>query len=614
MCGIAGIVSTNPSLVSKQRILEGISSLHHRGPEGDGLFMDTNIVLAHKRLCIIDLSQEAAQPFVYQNRFQLVYNGELYNYRELRNELIKKGFSFRTASDTEVIVAAYAAYGRNCLQHFDGMFAFAIWDTQEEKLFAARDRMGEKPFFYYYDGEQFIFASEIKAFWKMNIRKEVNPSMLYNFLSIGYTANPSDPQETFFENIHKLPAAHFLEFSFSEKELSIERYWQVEVNTDHNITEQQAVDKFMQLMHSSVQMRMRSDVPVGTSLSGGLDSSTIVALCNEARGEPYSHKCFTATFEGFEKDESRFASMVANKFGLEHFTTTIEAGEVPDLMEKIVIGNDEPVSTSSPLAQYKVYGLAASNGVKVVLDGQGADEILAGYHKYFRWYWMELYRQKKLGISGEIQAARKIGIDQDFGWGRRLAAGFPDLAGALWQSRQSKLASKNEMFNPDFAFRHKRDLYYSLPATNDLNGALYFNSFVIGLEELLRMADRNSMAHSVEVRLPFLQYQLVEYLFTLPSYFKIRNGWTKWLLRKSMENLLPAEITWRKDKTGFEPPQKKWMEHAGVKDAIHEARKKLVNEKILHASIFQKQIRPHDAHVAGSGEWKIWSAALLYNN
>ena len=588
--------------------------MHHRGPEGDGFYFDDNAALGHKRLSIIDLSSAASQPFTSQDRYHLVYNGEIYNYRELRLELEKLNFVFTTVSDTEVLLASYIIYGKDCVKHLDGMFAFAIWDSGEKKLFAARDRFGEKPFYYYYDGEQLLFASEIKAFWKMQIQKEVNLSLLYNFLAIGYTSNPADPQETFFQNIHSLPAASSLSYSLSGRELMIEKYWQIYPETDLDISETQAREKLYHLLQQSVARRMRSDVSVGTSLSGGLDSSAIAALCSNVHNEPYSHKCFTAVFEGFEKDERKYAEKVSRKFGLQHYLTTITEEEVPALMEKVMKQNDEPFSSASPLAQYKVFALAKENGVKVILDGQGADETLAGYHKYFRWFWQELYRNRKLGSSGELIAAHKLGVRQEFDWKQKLAASLPHLASALWQQRQSKKAFNNPMFNRDFAFTHKRDLYYSLPATPDLNGALYFNSFVNGLDELLRLADRNSMAHSLEVRLPFLQHELVEFIFSLPAHFKIRNGWTKWLLRDSMKEFLPPEITWRKDKTGYEPPQKKWMENSSVRDAIREARQKLADENILDSSMLQKQIRPHDAHEAGTADWKFWSAAYLFES
>jgi asparagine synthase (glutamine-hydrolysing) len=614
MCGITGIISSNPQLVSDQRIRAGTACLSHRGNDDEGIYVKQHLAFGHKRLSIIDLSRKASQPFFYHDRYVLVYNGEIYNYRELKEELLAKGFAFTTQSDTEVVAAAFAAYGKNCLQHFDGMFAFAIWDQKEEKLFAARDRMGEKPFFYYFDGEQFLFASEMKALWKMGIRKEVNLSMLYNFISIGYTGNPSDPQETFYQNIHKLPASGLLNYCFHKKELSVEKYWQVFPEVDHNISEAEATEKFIHLLSDSVQKRTRSDVAVGTSLSGGLDSSTIVALCNELAGPSYAHKCFTAAFPGFEKDETKYARQVAEQFNLEHHLSEIKPGELVSLMERMMYFQEEPVSSSSPLAQFKVFEAAKANGVTVLLDGQGADEILAGYTKYFGWYWQELFRNKKLQTSGELKAARSLGIEHPFGYKHKLAALFPELVSAIWQGKKSRTAHSHPDLNREFAFSHKRDLYYSLPSSPDLNGALYFNSFVYGLEELLRLADRNSMAHSVEVRLPFLQHKLVEFMFTLPPGFKIKNGWSKWLLRSSIENKLPAEIVWRKDKTGFEPPQKIWMQDEKLQSSIMEAKNLLVDEKILAPSVLKKKIQPHDTHVADGRDWKYWSASFLFQD
>ncbi len=609
MCGIAGILSQNKQLISRERILSGISVLHHRGPDSQGLYLKENIALAHKRLCIIDLSEKASQPFNYRNRYSLVYNGAVYNYIELRKDLEKKGFSFHSDSDTEVVVAAYAAYGKDCLALFDGMFAFAIWDEETKKLFAARDRMGEKPFFFYYDGEQFLFASEIKAFWNMNISREINPAMMYNFLTIGYTSNPGDPQETFFRNIHKLPPASYIEYYLKDEPV-IEKYWFPESKIIENYNEKASIEKFTELLKNSVKKRLRSDVAIGSSLSGGLDSSSIVAVC-KALNANYSHKCFTASFEGFEKDETKFAKIVADKFGLELFPVTIDTENITTLMDQVMEQQEEPVSSGSPLAQYKVYQAAKENGVSVVLDGQGADEILGGYHKYYSWYWQELFRKGKLAASGELEATRAHDIFQPFSLKHKLAARFPDLFAALWQSRKAKMASNSFDLDRNFAFSNKRNFYYSLPPTHDLNGALFFNSFVYGLEELLRLADRNSMAHAVEVRLPFLSADVVSFMFSLPAEAKIKKGWTKYLLRKSMEPVLPAEIVWRKDKNGFEPPQKQWMNEKNVKDAIQEAKRTLVKNNFLNESVLQKKIKPHDAHAAVSNDWKYWSASYL---
>lgn len=613
MCGIAGIISNNAQLISKQRIQSATSCLRHRGPEDEGLWINSEnrVALGHLRLSIIDNSKEAAQPMHYLDRYTIVHNGELYNYIEIRDELLQKGYRFSSNSDTEVIVAAYDAWQKNCLRRFDGMFAFAIWDEKQKELFAARDRFGEKPFFFFFDEDHLVFASEIKSLWNIGISREVNRALLYNFLTIGYTSNPADPQETFYQHIQKLPAASFLNYSLAGNKLAIEKYWQFypEVKT---VSEEDASEQFRFLFSQSIKRRLRSDVSIGTSLSGGLDSSSIVAFCDQQLAEQYTHKCFTASFEGFEKDELKYASVVARKFGLGHHLVGIDVSEIPGLMQQVMHHQEEPFGSASVLIQYKLFQSARQNNITVLLDGQGADETLGGYHKYYKWLWQELYRQKKLGKSKELRDARELGVKESFGLRNKLAAMFPEFAAGILQTRKEKRAFNHPDLNREFAFPHKRNLYYTVPAQFDLNSALYYDTFVNGLEELLRLADRNSMAHAVEVRLPFLDHQLVEFNFSLPPHLKIHNGWTKWLLRKSVDSLLPGEIVWRKDKIGFEPPQKKWMENENVQEAIREAKKKLASLDILNSSAAGKKIKPHDAHAANSWDWRYWSASFLF--
>jgi asparagine synthase (glutamine-hydrolysing) len=246
------------------------------------------------------------------------------------------------------------------------------------------------------------------------------------------------------------------------------------------------------------------------------------------------------------------------------------------------------------------------------LDGQGADEILAGYHKYYKWYWQQLYAEKKLKKSGELKAAAALDIKESFGFKNKAMAMFPHFSMAMLQSRKEKKAFHQTDFNREFASQQKRNFYYSLPTESTLDSALYYNTFVYGLDELLRYADRSSMAHAVEVRLPFLNHQLVEFLFTLPPELKIKEGWTKWLLRKSMENFLPKEIVWRKDKIGFEPPQKQWMKNPLVQQKIQESKKILVEKNILSKTILNKPVIPTDASTADNKDWRYWSASYLF--
>lgn len=620
MCGIAGIISSKPRAATegahslKQQLHLMQACLQHRGPDGEHLWInaDGNTGLAHRRLSIIDLSPSASQPMHYLDRYSIVHNGEIYNYIELKNELLQKGYSFQTQSDTEVILAAYDHWQDECVEHFDGMFAFAIWDEKEQELFAARDRFGEKPFFYFHNKGEFSFASEMKALWAAGISRKVNLKMLFNFITISYVDNPERPEETFYENIFKLPPASRLYYTPANSELVIEKYWDINPDVQNKkITDAEAIERFKHLFAGSIQKRLRSDVPIGTSLSGGLDSSSIVAAISQQQAQYYQHQSFTAVFPGFEKNEEGFARKVADQFDLQQHIVSLSAEQLINDWESFLYHQEEPVGSASAFAQYKVFELAKQKNITVLLDGQGADEILAGYHKYYKWYWQELFQKRKLGHSGEISAARKLGIDEKFDYKNIMAALLPDLASVILERRYLFHALNHESLTKEFVRLQSKEAYYTTPELSSLNGVLYFNTCLHGLEELLRYADRNAMAHGREVRLPFLNHELVEFLFTLPSHFKIREGWTKWLLRKAMTDQLPASIVWRKDKTGFEPPQKQWMKSNKLREMIHEARGKLIKEKILKPELADKPIQVSSAYDANNDDWKYLTAAYF---
>jgi asparagine synthase (glutamine-hydrolysing) len=417
MCGIAGIIQSDSSGFSKEHLKKMTDALAHRGPDGAGLWQNDSgkILLGHRRLSIIDLSDAGHQPMIYQSRYTIIHNGEIYNYIELKSALQKKGYSFFSKTDTEVIAAAYDCWEEECVDHFEGMFAFAIWDEKEKILFAARDRFGEKPFFYFSDGKNFLFASEMKALWAAGIERKPNQKMLFNFITIGYTDNPAQPVETFFENINKLPAASTLIYHAGKNEIVLEKYWDINPEEKNKkITDDEAIEQFNHLFTSSIQRRLRSDVSIGTSLSGGLDSSSVVSAINELQTINYKPQTFTASFPGFEKDESSFSKQVADKFGLQQSIINISTDEILKDWEKLLYHQEEPFGSASIYAQYKVFELAKQHHVKVLLDGQGADETLAGYHKYYKWFWQELFRNRRLFRSKELKAAKELGVQEKF--------------------------------------------------------------------------------------------------------------------------------------------------------------------------------------------------------
>lgn len=589
--------------------------LAHRGPDGEGLWQNDsgNVLLGHRRLSIIDLSNAGHQPMNYMNRYTVIHNGEIYNYIELKDDLKKKEYSFLSQTDTEVIAAAYDCWKDECVDYFEGMFSFAIWDEKEKVLFAARDRFGEKPFFYFFDGNHFLFASEMKALWAAGIEHRPNQKMLFNFITIGYPDNPADPQETFFENIRRLPAATILRYNTLNKKLVLEKYWDIDFEKlNKKITDQEAIEQFTDLFNTSVQRRLRSDVAIGTSLSGGLDSSSVVAAASTFAIHHSPFTAFTAVFPGFEKDESSFAKQITDKFNLQQFTCNISADDIIKDWEKLCHHQEEPFGSASIYAQYKVFELAKQHNVKVLLDGQGADETLAGYHKYYKWYWQELFRNRKLFRSKELKAAKEIGVQEKFGFENIIASYFPAFATIALENRYLLKSLRHEDLAKDFVKLQSKEAYYTTPDHFTLNGVLHFNTCTHGLEELLRYSDRNSMAHGREVRLPFLSHELVEFIFSLPAHFKIRNGWTKWLLRTSMNQKLPDEIVWRKNKVGFEPPQKQWMQHKKVQEMIMDAKNKLVKEKILQPEVLNKKIMSKAAHEADNYDWRYLSSSLLF--
>ncbi len=616
MCGIAGIIQTSSGRYHIGDVKKMCDSLSHRGPDGEGSWQNEGrtALLGHRRLAIIDLSEQAAQPFHYLGRYTIIHNGEIYNYIELRQELAGKGYTFRTQSDTEVIAAAYDAWKDDCPVHFDGMFAFAVWDEKEQRLFAARDRFGEKPFFYHAEDGGLLFASEMKALWAAGVVREPNRNMLFNFLTIGYTGNPEAPDETFFEDIFKLPPATSLVYSISDNSIQTEKYWELDPEfTDKKISDTDAIERFKELLTTSVQRRMRSDVTLGTSLSGGLDSSAIAALCKGFSEGGGLHQAFTAVFPGYEKDESQHAKLAATQLGLRSFTTTASAADLARDWEKMSTMQEEPIGSASSYAQYRVFELAKQQGVKVMLDGQGADETLAGYSRYYKWYWQELFRKGKLYGRKELKAARALGVTEKFGLKNMIAAFVPEFATVALERQYLLRALQQKDLSKFFIQHYSQEAYYTTPDHFTLNGVLHFSTCINGLEELLRYADRNAMSHGVEVRLPFLSHELVEFAFSLPSHFKIRDGRTKWILRETMKPLLPEAITGRTDKVGFEPPQKQWMSDPLILDMIREARKKLVEEGILKPEAAETMPQPHNAHEADAYDWRYFSAAQLFS-
>ncbi len=616
MCGIAGIISPNPSRITHEYLKMMADAISHRGPDGEGFWIspENHVGFGHRRLSIIDPSAAAAQPMHFEGRYTIVFNGEIYNYLELREDLTGKGHEFRTRSNTEVILAAYAQYGEDCLGYFDGMFAFGIWDEVEQVFFGARDRFGEKPFFYFIDesDKSFYFASEMKGLWAVGIPRRIDPQALLYFLALGYTNLPVERERTFYNNIYSLPPAHSLSIHLQSNSIIIQSYWDLDRSVRVLMDEKDAIERFRELFFNSVRRRLRSDVEIGTSLSGGLDSSSIVAAASRQRGGDGRYKCFSANFPGFEKDESSRIKQVKDRFWLEAHFVIPGAQDCADNFTRVCYYQEQPFGSASIYAQYKVFELARKNSIKVLLDGQGADEILAGYEKYIHWWLQELYSERKLRqFRKEKREFIKNGHNLDWGIQNLFAAWLPGMAALHLQNRTSRRLKRNSELDESFVRAYYDYNYCYKPFVRELNDILYYDSTQSGLEQLLGFADRNSMAHGIEIRLPFLGHELVEFVFSIASDFKFRNGYNEWILRESMKDELPASIVWQTQKIGFEPPQMQWMTHPAMQELVHESRKKLVAAGILNKGISKKAIRPEAAFAADNRDWRYLVAGTL---
>ncbi len=581
MCGIAGILRFNNELIKVHDLKKMTDALIHRGPDDEGQWVSecNSVGLGHRRLSIIDLSENAHQPMHYLNRFSIVFNGEIYNYLELKTYLRGKNYQFSSNSDTEVLLALFAEKGKKMLQYLDGMFAFAIWDSLNNEMFCARDRFGEKPFFYYLDKNVFVFASEMKALWTYGIPKVIKEDSIYSYIETGIIESTNSTTETYFHNIKRLDSATSLSITL-DGNIDILQYWDldsIEVNTDISFDE--AKNKYFDLFKESIQYRLRSDVSIGSSLSGGIDSSSIVMMIDQLKVIDQGQKVFSARFNEFEKDEGIYIDEVLqNCNNVTGLSIWPEKYQILDFIEKVVYHQEEPFGSSSILAQWKVMELAKDNNVTVLLDGQGADEYLAGYIPEYKSYLTQLFFENR--SEYEIQLIRCQALNKN-------QYSIPHYLNT--ESLRMKIG------------RYKKQMFSQKIHYEKLKDRLKFKLTSSGLKELLRYADRNSMAFSREVRLPFLNHKLIEFVFSLPDEFLLKDGWSKYIHRKSFDKILPKKICWRKDKIGYEPPQERWLNDKYIKEIILSQKNKF--------NIPDNQM--NKGSYANSMEWKLFIASFF---
>jgi asparagine synthase (glutamine-hydrolysing) len=532
--------------------------------------------LAHRRLSILDLSERGTQPMSDSSgRYVITYNGEIYNYLELRAELQRLGHVFHTGTDTEVILVAYRAWGEGCLQRFNGMFAFALYDTVTQCLFCARDRYGEKPLLFAAGPARFGFASEYKALLALpGIAPDYDEFRLLRGLHNASMGLDGDRQ-TVFNGIQQLLPAEAMVLDCRTLDYRIWRYWDLQPRAElAALSVADAVAQFRELLTDAVRIRMRSDVPVGSCLSGGLDSSAIVSLIRRFIHPEGEYHTFTGRFPGTAADEWHYAEpVIAASRVTSHVVLPTADGLAAELAEFIWY-NELPVGSSSQYAQYCVFRLAKEQGITVLLDGQGADELLGGYEQYFRFYVQALTeRGETERLRRELPAIRQrypLALTPPArGWRDRLPFGL-----RRWLSHRLGIGT-NLLYGlkPEVARRVAQENQRGRVARFDaLSSALYQDSFSMYLTTLLRYGDRNSMAHSREVRLPFCDHRLAELVLSLPPQYLMGEVQTKRLLRESMRGILPEEVRTRWNKQGFRPPQESWFQGpllALAEDLLH---------------------------------------------
>jgi asparagine synthase (glutamine-hydrolysing) len=530
MCGIAGIIGDYNEI----QLDAMLTSQHHRGPDATGKYFDGGCVaLGHNRLAIIDLTEQSNQPFVDNTgRYSIVFNGEIYNYIELKTDLLNL-YNFKTESDTEVLLAAFIVYGTACLQKFNGMFAFAIWDNQEKKIFAARDRFGVKPFYYSIKNHSLYFSSEIKALHAAGISKIPNEKVWASYFAYG---SYGMPDETFWESIVQLPAGYYLEYQ--NKNLITKKWYCFEdevAKQPKNLTFEQAKEQYVALLKDSVNLRFRADVPVGFNISGGLDSSVLLALVNLQENSDDKLNCntrlrqaqtdtivkqqsainaYTFYTNNPDYDELPWVEKMISKTNNPLTKVLLQADEVPDFAQKMAVQQDEPYGGIPTLAYAKIFEQARKDEVLVLLDGQGMDEQWAGYDYYIQ--------ENEATIQGV----------QDSPY-------------------------KTHMFSDSFLAKAEKPVYPT-PFGDEVLNKQYRDLFYTKIPRALRFNDRISMAFSTELREPFLDYRLVELAFSLPLDFKIRNGQTKFMLREIASEYLADDLVFA-PKRPLQTPQREWL-------------------------------------------------------
>lgn len=556
MCGINGFTWKDASLIGRMN-----QALKHRGPDDNGIYLDDNISLGHCRLSIIDLSAAGKQPMSNEDgSIWITFNGEIYNFQDIRVALEERGHIFRSKTDTEVVIHAYEEWGSSCLERFNGMWAFAIYNKNNNTLFLSRDRFGVKPLYYFMNEENIIFSSEIKGILEHPITLLPNDKAIYEYLALGFVDH--SPQ-TFFLGINRLMPGECMLYDISKRSAEIFKWYDLEKNLKFykNISEEHAAEQIRELLEDSIQYRLISDVPVGSCLSGGIDSSSIVYLMRKSN-KNREIKVFSMVFPGKRLDESTYVDEVVKDTNVEVYKITPTPEDLLYDLIDLIRTQEEPFRSLSIYGQYKVMELANSAGMKVLLDGQGSDEIFAGYFIYYKYYLFESLLKLRINEAVSLLNTARFNFNDLILFPAMTIFSMLGLSKGflknLWLGRMRYLKGfdKAAISNPldDRGF--------------DLNRALYSDLIRYSIPQLLRYEDKNSMRWSIESRVPFLDYRLVELVMSLPSRYKIRRGVTKHILRMALKGMVSDKILNRRDKIGFATPDEDWLSSSAFVEMV----------------------------------------------
>ena len=571
MCGIGGIINKNNKSVEELLIHQMTDIIAHRGPDSSGSYLYKNIAFGHRRLSILDLSSSGHQPMKYLDDLVITYNGEIYNFIEIREELIQKGYIFDSNSDTEVILKAYHCWGKTCVNYFNGMWSFSILDIKQKIVFCSRDRFGVKPFYYIENNDLFSFGSEISQLLPFLPNRILNKKVALDYLISGIEECSN---ETFFKDIYLLKGGHNLVFDLQTNSYEIERYYNLKLSAQKNTS----VDDYIQELKRSITLRLRSDVKVGTCLSGGIDSSTISSFASKLyQNSNEKFMAIHAKSSEYKTDESEFAKIVSKIANINLNFVEPSYSDFKSNILSIIKIQQEPFGSLSIIMQYFVFKKAKELGCIVMLDGQGGDETLLGYERYYP----AIVKSKK-GIA-KLKALLQSSKNSRLSLIDTIKYQYYF---SNYKLRLKRLKYKNSFYKSEIINEYEsEELRIISESYNDIS-ILQKNEIVSSqLPHLLKYEDRNSMANSIESRLPFLDYKLVELSLNTNTSLKIKDGWTKFILRKAAETILPKEIVWRKAKLGFNAPEKTW-----TKEFENEMIKEIQQSEILNNFIDFKKL------------------------